>query len=92
MLDRIFSDRTFRFTAPVNQSDSRAEPVFLNFDQLYLEALLSGTKTTGALKTKASRAHGWARQELELRGEQARASGVGSAIEGLTMLGTYVCS
>jgi len=52
VLDRIFSDRTFRFTAPVDRTAEHAEPVFLNFDQLYLEALLSGTKTTGALRTK----------------------------------------
>lgn len=52
MLDKLFSDRTFRFTAPVDLSAPPVPPIFLNFDQLYLEALLSGTKTTGALRTK----------------------------------------
>lgn len=71
MLDGIFSDRDFRFTAPVDQTTERADPVYLNFDQLYLEAILSGTKTTGALRQKVShllaQKSGWRMRELTLR-------------------------
>ncbi|BGP15219.1 hypothetical protein JCM10213_000829 [Rhodosporidiobolus nylandii] len=51
VLDHIFSDRTFRFTAPVDQS-SPPEPIYLNFDQLYLESILSSMKTTQNIRNK----------------------------------------
>ncbi|GAA6051226.1 hypothetical protein JCM3770_005880 [Rhodotorula araucariae] len=49
VLDDIFADRSFRFTAPVDQN---SDPIYLNFDQLYLEAILSSTKTTQNIRTK----------------------------------------
>ncbi|KAK4055698.1 hypothetical protein OIV83_000244 [Microbotryomycetes sp. JL201] len=52
VLEELFSDRTFRFTAPVDSSNPPAEPIYLNFDQLYLEAILSSTKITAALRKK----------------------------------------
>ncbi|GAA5984922.1 hypothetical protein JCM11641_003628 [Rhodosporidiobolus odoratus] len=51
VLNEIFSDRTFRFTAPVDQN-SPAEPIYLNMDQLYLEAILSSLKTTQNIRNK----------------------------------------
>lgn len=52
MLNDIFSDRTFRFTAPVDQNSAPAPPIYLNFDQLYLESVLSSMKTTANLRAK----------------------------------------
>ncbi|KAI5477343.1 hypothetical protein MNV49_006485 [Pseudohyphozyma bogoriensis] len=52
VLSEIFNDRTFLFTAPVDQSAAPAEPIYLNFDQLYLEAILSSLKTTQNLRSK----------------------------------------
>lgn len=52
VLDAIFQDRTFQFTAPVDQNAPPTEPIYLNFDQLYLEAILSSTKTTQHLRQK----------------------------------------
>lgn len=52
LLQDIFNDRSFRFTAPVDQATPPGEPVYLNFDQLYLEAILSSLKTTLQLRTK----------------------------------------
>lgn len=52
MLNDIFSDRTVRFTAPVDANSPPTEPIYLNFDQLYLEAVLSSMKTTQNLRTK----------------------------------------
>lgn len=52
MLNDIFSDRSFRYTAPVDQNSAPAPPIYLNFDQLYLEAVLSSMKTTQNLRTK----------------------------------------
>ncbi|GAA5851903.1 hypothetical protein JCM9279_001927 [Rhodotorula babjevae] len=49
VLDDIFADRSFRFTAPVDQN---SDPIYLNFDQLYLEAILSSTKTTQNIRQK----------------------------------------
>ncbi|KAK4056587.1 hypothetical protein OIO90_002435 [Microbotryomycetes sp. JL221] len=52
VLEDLFSDRQFRFTAPVDANNPPVEPIYLNFDQLYLEAILSSTKTTPALRKK----------------------------------------
>ncbi|GAA5955055.1 hypothetical protein JCM3765_003174 [Sporobolomyces pararoseus] len=52
VLDDIFADRSIRFTAPVDQNSPPAAPVYLNFDQLYLEAILSSMKTTAATRSK----------------------------------------
>ncbi|GAA6008896.1 hypothetical protein JCM11491_003824 [Sporobolomyces phaffii] len=52
VLDDIFADRSIRFTAPVDQTSPPAEPVYLNFDQLYLEAILSSMKTTATTRAK----------------------------------------
>ncbi|KAL8277949.1 hypothetical protein RQP46_009581 [Phenoliferia psychrophenolica] len=52
VLTDIFSDRTFRFTAPVDSGSPVGPAIFLNFDQLYLEALLSSIKTTQNLRSK----------------------------------------
>lgn len=52
MLDLLFNDRTFRYTAPVDKASEPAAPVYLNFDQLYLEAILSSLKMTQNLRTK----------------------------------------
>ncbi|GAA5927844.1 Ies1p [Sporobolomyces koalae] len=54
VLDDIFADRSIRFTAPVDQSSpaTGADPVYLNFDQLYLEAILSSMKTTATTRAK----------------------------------------
>ncbi|GAA5994165.1 Ies1p [Rhodotorula paludigena] len=52
VLDDIFNDRSFRFTAPVDRSAPPADPIYLNFDQLYLEAILSSMKTTQNIRTK----------------------------------------
>jgi hypothetical protein len=71
-LNEIFNDRTFRFTAPVDQvripllscsyrahslftvsqNSPPTEPIYLNFDQLYLEAILSSLKTTQNIRNK----------------------------------------
>ncbi|GAA5940840.1 hypothetical protein JCM1841_003442 [Sporobolomyces salmonicolor] len=52
VLDDIFADRSFRFTAPVDQNSPPSEPIYLNFDQLYLEAILSSMKTTANTRQK----------------------------------------
>jgi len=52
VLDDIFADRSFRFTAPVDQNSPPSPPVYLNFDQLYLEAILSSMKTTANTRQK----------------------------------------
>ncbi|KAM0788762.1 hypothetical protein ACM66B_002853 [Microbotryomycetes sp. NB124-2] len=52
VLDELFNDRTFKFTAPVDSNNPPAEPIYLNFDQLYLEALLSSTKMAPHLRKK----------------------------------------
>ncbi|GAA5893284.1 Ies1p [Sporobolomyces salmoneus] len=52
VLDDIFADRSIRFTAPVDHNSPPADPVYLNFDQLYLEAILSSMKTTAATRSK----------------------------------------
>ncbi|GAA6031097.1 hypothetical protein JCM8097_004003 [Rhodosporidiobolus ruineniae] len=52
VLEEIFADRTFRFTAPVDQNAPATDPIYLNFDQLYLEAILSSMKTTQNIRTK----------------------------------------
>jgi hypothetical protein len=53
VLHDIFSDRSFRYTAPVDQNSAPAQqPIMLNFDQLYLESVLSSMKTTQQLRTK----------------------------------------
>ncbi|KAM0746471.1 hypothetical protein T439DRAFT_384196 [Meredithblackwellia eburnea MCA 4105] len=52
VLTDIFSDRTFQFTAPVDSVSPPSDPVLLNFDQLYLEAVLSSMKTTQNLRSK----------------------------------------
>ncbi|GAA6012166.1 hypothetical protein JCM10207_005154 [Rhodosporidiobolus poonsookiae] len=52
VLEEIFADRTFRFTAPVDKNSPPSEPIYLNFDQLYLEAVLSSMKTTQNIRQK----------------------------------------
>ncbi|GAA6061390.1 hypothetical protein JCM10212_000650 [Sporobolomyces blumeae] len=52
VLDSIFADRSFRFTAPVDQHSPPSPPIYLNFDQLYLEAILSSIKTTANTRQK----------------------------------------
>ena len=52
MLEDIFNDRSFRFTAPVDQHSAPEPPVYLNFDQLYLESILSATKVSQQLRQK----------------------------------------
>lgn len=53
VLKAIFDDRTFRFTAPVDRHAPPEDKVlYLNFDQLYLESILSSGKTSPALRTK----------------------------------------
>ncbi|GAA5902377.1 hypothetical protein JCM6882_000514 [Rhodosporidiobolus microsporus] len=52
VLEEIFADRTFRFTAPVDQNSPPSDPIYLNFDQLYLEAILSSMKTTQNIRNK----------------------------------------
>ncbi|GAA5855640.1 hypothetical protein JCM8547_001628 [Rhodosporidiobolus lusitaniae] len=52
VLEEIFTDRTFRFTAPVDQNSAPAAPIYLNFDQLFLEAVLSSMKTTQNIRNK----------------------------------------
>jgi hypothetical protein len=75
VLDHIFADRSFRFTAPVDsaslplrlafrpyrvtdkpgcctQKSPPAPPIYVNFDQLFLEAILSSLKTTQNVRSK----------------------------------------
>ncbi|GAA5823605.1 hypothetical protein JCM11251_000695 [Rhodosporidiobolus azoricus] len=52
VLKEIFSDRTFRFTAPVDQNSPPSDPIYLNFDQLFLESVLSSLKTTQNVRNK----------------------------------------
>ncbi|POY74101.1 hypothetical protein BMF94_2913 [Rhodotorula taiwanensis] len=52
VLDHIFADRSFRFTAPVDMKSAPAPPIYVNFDQLFLEAILSSMKTTQSVRTK----------------------------------------
>ncbi|SCV70875.1 BQ2448_3637 [Microbotryum intermedium] len=52
VLDDVFSDRTFRFTAPMDPKNPLSSPTYLNFDQLYLEALLGSGKTTFNLRNR----------------------------------------
>ncbi|SCZ98780.1 BZ3500_MvSof-1268-A1-R1_Chr7-1g09269 [Microbotryum saponariae] len=52
VLDELFSDRTFRFTAPVDSKNPPSSPTYLNFDQLYLKALLGSGKTTLNLRNR----------------------------------------
>ncbi|GAA5965507.1 hypothetical protein JCM8115_005778 [Rhodotorula mucilaginosa] len=52
VLDHIFADRSFRFTAPVDSKSPPAPPIYVNFDQLFLEAILSSLKTTQNVRSK----------------------------------------
>ncbi|GEM08465.1 proteophosphoglycan ppg4 [Rhodotorula toruloides] len=55
VLNEIFADRTFSFTAPVDQHSPPGPPSYLNFDQLFLEAILSSNKTTQNIRSKLSK-------------------------------------
>ncbi|BGP54758.1 hypothetical protein JCM8202_003266 [Rhodotorula sphaerocarpa] len=52
VLEDIFADRSFRFTAPVDSKSAPAPPIYVNFDQLFLEAILSSMKTTQSVRSK----------------------------------------
>lgn len=53
VLTAIFNDREIRFRAPLDPSKPPGSPpVYLTFDQLFLEALLSGNRTNAAMRQK----------------------------------------